>query len=179
MLCSPTARCGLGETTPSANSATARRVEGLEIRTPAKVNINGIAAISAGPEDGYALGTDGKVWAWGDNTMSQLGYGSARNPSISTVPVQVSGLGDVIAITAGGTAAYALRSDGTVWAWGSDYWGQLGDGNDHNSAGTATPTEVSGLDHIIAIAASESNAFALRSDGTVWAWADPMSRKRN
>ena len=77
------------------------------------------------------------------------------------------GLTSVIAVAAGGSHSLALKSDGTVWAWGSNSNGQLGDGtfNFH-----PTPTQVPGLTGIIAIAAGQNHSLALKSDSTVWAW---------
>ena len=84
-----------------------------------------------------------------------------------TTPVQVSGLNGVIAITARLHHSLALRSDGTVWAWGDNAYGQLGDGTTRNRS---MPVQVSGLSGVIAVSAGGSRSLALRSDGTVWAW---------
>jgi alpha-tubulin suppressor-like RCC1 family protein len=60
-------------------------------------------------------------------------------------------------------------SDGTVWAWGSNRHGQLGDGS---GVDTSTPVQVSGLTGVIAITTNAiDSAYALKQDGTVWAWA--------
>jgi len=61
----------------------------------------------------------------------------------------------------------ALKSDGTVWAWGYNGSGQLGDGS---TTDRYTPVEVSGLSGVMDIAAGDSHSLALKSDGTVWAW---------
>jgi alpha-tubulin suppressor-like RCC1 family protein len=63
----------------------------------------------------------------------------------------------------------ALRKDGTVWAWGGNDKGQLGDGT---TTGRATPVQVSGLTGVTAMAAGYSHSLALRGDGTVWCWGD-------
>ncbi len=106
------------------------------------------------------------MWAWGDNTDGQLGDGTNNN---SDNAVEIPGLSDVIAIS-GGTAGYhslALKSDGTVWAWGRNSDGQLGDGT---TVSKNTPTQVSGLSDIIAIGGGEYHSLAVKNDGTVWAW---------
>jgi len=91
--------------------------------------LQGIIAIEAIAHSSFALRADGKVWAWGRNNSGQLGDGTTTTRS---VPVQVHGLNHIVAIAgAGGTLgehAIALRSDGTVWAWGRNWNGQLGDG---------------------------------------------------
>ena len=61
----------------------------------------------------------------------------------------------------------ALKSDGTVWAWGDNGYGQLGDGT---TTDRTTPVQVSGLSGVTAIAAGCYHTVALKSDGTVWAW---------
>jgi hypothetical protein len=87
------------------------------------------------------------------------------------MPIRVPGLEDVVAISAGGSDyrgfALALASDGTVWAWGINDLGQLGDGT---TTDRHSPRPVVGLDHVTAVAAGWSFSLALRDDGTVRAW---------
>ena len=85
-----------------------------------------VTAIAAGENHSLALSRDGTVLAWGNNHYGQLGDGGTI-PSSSS-PVVVSGLTDVIAVSAGADHSLALRSDGTVVAWGRNDFGQLGDG---------------------------------------------------
>jgi hypothetical protein len=73
----------------------------------------------------------------------------------------------VVAIAAGDGHTVVLKRDGTVWAWGRNWSGQLGDGTYTNRA---TPVAVSGLTEVIAIAAGMEYTVALKSDGTAWAW---------
>lgn len=80
--------------------------------------------ISGGADHSLALKSDGTVWAWGENWWGQLGDGTT--PGRSCKPVQVSGLSGVIAISGGGGHSLALKSDGTVWAWGYNKYGELG-----------------------------------------------------
>ena len=60
-----------------------------------------------------------------------------------------------------------LKSDGTVWAWGANASGQLGDGTGIDKL---TPVQVGGLSNVIAVAAGSFHTLALKSDGKVWAW---------
>lgn|GEM_PF-3669829 len=118
----------------------------------------------------YNLGvtTEGKVLAWGDNEYGQLGDGTTTNHS---APVTVTGLSNIISVDGGGSEtacdSIALKTDGTVWAWGSNEYGQLGNDSDTDHL---TPVQVSGLSDIIAIAAGDYHNLALKNDGTVWAW---------
>jgi len=129
--------------------------------TPVQVNeLSGVIAIS----QGFALRADGTVWAWGWNPDGQLGDGTTENRCI---PVQVQNLRGITAVSNGGCIySLALREDGTVWAWGKNDRGQLGDGTYENKP---TPIQVSGLDGITAISAYH-HSLALKKDGTVWAW---------
>ena len=72
-----------------------------------------------------SFGDDGTIWAWGDGTYGEMGDGQLTSAKI---PQQVPGLDSVIAISAGGRFALAMRSDGGVWAWGVNGSGQIGDG---------------------------------------------------
>jgi len=65
-----------------------------------------------------------------------------------------------------------LKTDGTVWAWGDNYSGQLGDGT---TTERRTPVQVSGLTDVIAVTGGEGHGLALRADGTLWAWGDNYS----
>jgi len=126
--------------------------------------LTGVIAVAAGKDNSLAVKSDGTVWAWGDNSVGQLGDTTTTNRS---APVQVSGLTGVIAVAGGGTHSLAVKSDGTVWAWGYNNYGQLGDTTTTNRN---TPVQVSGLTGVIAVAGGESHSLAVKSDGTVWTW---------
>ena len=128
--------------------------------------------IACGAYHTIALKSDGTVWAWGANQAGQLGDGThIDNTDIihAGIPVQVSSLSGVTAIAGGRDHTAALKSDGTVWAWGYNYYGQLGDGTTTNSY---TPVQVSSLSGVTAIAGGYYHTIALKSDGTVWTWGN-------
>ena len=145
---------------------------GSKRNKPEKVNgLSGIIALACGGSHTIALSKDGEVYGWGCNQRGQIGDGTHIK---RTAPVKVNGLSGIIAITSGGALGgdtnshnLALKSDGTVWAWGSNSDGQLGDGTDIDRN---TPVQVGGLSHVIAIAGGGAHSVALKSDGTVWAW---------
>jgi alpha-tubulin suppressor-like RCC1 family protein len=132
---------------------------------PAAVTgLTGATAVAAGLDHSLAV-VGGTVRGWGSNSSGQLGTGTS-SPTPVTGPVQALVLTDVTAVAAGGSHSLALKSDKTVWAWGSNSGGQLGIGG----LGTSTPTPVPGLTNVMAIAAGNNLSMALRDDGTVWAW---------
>ena len=107
------------------------------------------------------------AYTWGDNANWQLGTGLPRYDNWAT-PARVVGLSGVTALAGGREARYALRADGTVWAWGDNFFGELGNG--WRGGRSAVPMRVTGLSGVTAIATGWDSAFALRADGTVWAW---------
>jgi alpha-tubulin suppressor-like RCC1 family protein len=68
-----------------------------------------------------------------------------------------------------------LKADGTVWSWGSGYYGQLGNGSSGSNAHSSTPVEVSGLSNVTAIAAGTRFSLAMNTSGIVWAWGNNSS----
>jgi len=144
----------------------------VDAHAPVQVPVpSGMVGVAAGGAGGLAVRSDGTVWAWGENNAGQLGIGSDTGPdscrsaagisvACSLLPVQVSGLSGVVAVAAGGSSSYALRSDGTVWEWG-------GNGTTPDSD---VPVQVSGISGVVAIAGGAFHALALESNGTVWAW---------
>ena len=104
-------------------------------------------AVAGGSYHSLGLKSDGTLWAWGYNGDGEFGDGSNAG---SLVPVQgATGLMGVTAIAAGAWHSVALKSDGTVWAWGWNGYGQLGNGSINPSL---TPVQVSGLTNVKAIA---------------------------
>lgn len=136
-------------------------------KTP--VQVGGLAAasaIAAGWRHSLALQADGTVRAWGDNSYGQLGDSLAIG-GYSATPLQVMTLGGVLSLRAGGSHATVLKHDGTVWSWGLDGNGQLGDGilTDY-----CVPQAIAGIADATAVAAGGyAHALILGQDGSVWA----------
>ncbi|MEV6606090.1 hypothetical protein [Kutzneria sp. NPDC051319] len=116
--------------------------------------------------------TQGCVYGWGSGYL-----GTRRNITApSPTPAPVFGLDHVTAIDSNGGSTLALRGDGTVWAWGGNGFGQLGNGASCSLSGPAAdvdcysdvPVRVPGLSNVEAVVAGRHGGFALRFDGTVW-----------
>ena len=156
----------LGRDTSGADSATPARVE----LSPG-VYLNGVEAVSGSSRLVAALKTNGEVWTWGYSDY--LGLGNLSSHQL--VPQQVS----ITAVDAIAVGKYysephtlALKSDGSVWGWGDNDLGQLGNGN---TGFAYTPVRVQQegggyLSNVVAIAAGDQYSLALKSDGTVWSW---------
>lgn len=140
---------------------------------------SGVIAIAAGFRSSMAIKTDGTVLTWGTNVNGQIGDNTTTN---RLTPVQVIGLGPGSGVIAGASGGgltgqgwnMALKSDGTVLAWGNNAEGQLGDGT---MIGRRTPVQVFGLgagSGVVQISANggsgSKHVLALKSDGTVLAW---------
>jgi alpha-tubulin suppressor-like RCC1 family protein/chitodextrinase len=141
--------------------------------------VNVIAA-DAGYAHSLAIKVDGTVWAWGANTAGQLGNNTQIGKKVPTPVVTSSAVAfsvfvagysnDIVAVSAGDDHSLALKADGSVWAWGSNTFGQLGTGNTNSSL---VPVKVIGLPPGLtakAISASKGFSVALLSDQTVRVW---------
>jgi len=140
------------------------------------LGLSGVISVSAGGAHVLALKEDGTVWAWGDNYEGQLGNGTFADGV--AVPAQVPGLTNIVAVAAGADHSLALRSDGTLWVWGDNSYGELGNGtrNPPGINGTPSPIQVP-ISGVVAIAAGYEFSIALKTDGTVWAWGKTAMEK--
>ena len=122
--------------------------------------------VASGASHSLAVAQDGRVFAWGDDSSGQLGSG--RQLFINTpVAAVLSEPGSVAGLAAGGYHSLARMRDGSVWSWGGNGSGELGDGT---LTGRGVPQKVAGLTAVIAIAAGERHSLAANRSGEVWAW---------
>jgi len=111
---------------------------------------------------------EGGLWNWGDNACGQLGDNSTINKSS---PVQtVSGGTNWKQVDAGGTTAAAIKTDGTLWLWGSACRGQLGNNSTINRS---SPVQtVSSGTNWKQVSAGNYHTAAIKTDGTLWLWGN-------
>jgi alpha-tubulin suppressor-like RCC1 family protein len=107
------------------------------------------------------------VWCWGNNTFGQIGIGTAGAPQTS--PVQVGVLSTWASVSAGGNHTCARQgTDSTLWCWGLNTNGRLGDGTQTQRL---VPTQVGGQTYWASVTAGGSHTCATRNNGgSVWCW---------
>lgn len=141
-----------------------------------------VIAVSAGASHALAVRSDGKVMAWGSNGAGQLGDGTKDERAL---PIEVPGIPAMSAVVAAqgpsglgsmdGGFSLALAEDGTVWGWGSNNVGQLGQATSLEDAERPTPTAIPSLSGVKQIAAGWGDAFALVEGGKLFGWGDTLA----
>ena len=143
---------------------------------PVQVNLvtSPVAVFSAGGLHSLAITTDGQLWSWGTNDNGQIGDNSSP---ISNSTTFLPGIRSVLTapsllwsrVAAGGAHSLALAIDGTLWSWGDNTYGQLGNGAS-SVTGNAVITQVGTDNHWIAISAGKYSSMGVKSDGSLWVW---------
>jgi len=124
-------------------------------------------SISCGDDHIVVIKTDGTLWAWGDNEYGQLGIGYSGSYYNRNSPTQVGTATNWRYISNGFNSSLAIKTDGTLWAWGYNLHYQLGFGDD--TLRTA-PTQVGVDTNWSSVSTSGGNTLAIKTDGTLWAW---------
>lgn len=126
----------------------------------------GWIAADGGYSHSAGIKTDHTLWTWGWNDHGQLGIDNigifARD-----APTRVGDADDWSQVSAGGFHTVALKSDGSLWAWGWNDCGQLGDGTNETRGG---PVKIGSDTDWIAVSAGMYHTLALKSDNSLWAW---------
>lgn len=128
------------------------------------------AHVAVGHNSNCALKTDGTIWCWGDNFNGQLGDGNS--PTDSVLPVQeATGATDWAQVDMTRHHACAIKTNGTLWCWGRDLYGALG--NDPALADSDVPVqEATGSTDWLELSAGASHNCGIRTNGTLWCWGE-------
>ena len=139
----------------------------LDRSSPVQVeNATNWANIAAGNGHTLAIKTDGKLYAWGANQgTGQVGMQSSALNIFSVM--QIGALTNWANIAGGGRFSLAIKTDGTLWSWGYNGYGQLGQGNITNRS---SPVQVGALTSWLNVACGYEYTIASKTDGTLWAW---------
>lgn len=121
--------------------------------------------ISSGGNHMSAIKADGTLWAWGGNSFGELGDNAAVNRA--TIKTTVAGGTNWKRTESSNWCTYGIKADGTLWAWGRNNWGQLGDGTTlHRSSPVQIGTDTTWKE----VRAYTYHTCALKIDGSLWAW---------
>ena len=127
--------------------------------------------IAAGFWFGSAIKTDGTLWLWGRNTYGQLGDNTRTHRSS---PVQtVAGGTNWKLVVGGGYQAMAIKTNGTLWTWGRNLDGQLGDNTGGTGTHKSSPVQtIAGGTNWKLVTAGSYHVAAIKTDGTLWTWGN-------
>jgi hypothetical protein len=135
------------------------------------------SSVSVGFAFVCATRTDGTLWCWGSNDSGQLGNPTnAGSPAANPAPTQVGTATDWALVRAGDYHACAIRRDGTLWCWGDNYYGQLGNpGGTGSATPHPTPSQVGTATDWQSLGAGANDTCATKATGTLWCWGDQFS----
>lgn len=149
----------------------------VAVDTAGALSGKNLVAIDAGSLHGVALADDGTVYSWGLGYNGRLGDGTTTNRN-APVAVNMSGVlsgKTIIDVAAGLSHTLALASDGTLYGWGSDENGRLGNGASPRNNVDPVAVDMTGVlagKLIVQIIAGPRQSFAIDSDGALYAWGD-------
>jgi alpha-tubulin suppressor-like RCC1 family protein len=139
--------------------------------SPVRVTALGasVSSVSAGNLHTCAVKTDGSVWCWGSNGNGQLGNGGTTDRAS---PVRITGLPTTaVEVSAGYSHTCARTSDRKLWCWGSDFFGQLGNGVSGSGHDRSTPVQVTSLGSAVAgVSAGGNFTCAVKTNGSLYCW---------
>lgn len=128
-------------------------------------------SVSAGYQYSFAIQQDSSLWAWGNNSIGQLGNGSIG--SFNPNPIQIGATSKWIQVSSGREHTVALQANGTLWGWGMNFFGQLGQGN--NSFQILSPVQITTDSNFTFINNGHYYSMAISSDTTMWGWGQNYS----
>ena|GEM_PF-5430053 len=123
------------------------------------------ATVAAGERHTVAIRTDGSLWTWGDNAGGRTGLGTVSGST--RTPTRIGADNDWLSVSTGWRHTVAIRVDGSLWAWGLNEGGQLGDGT---TTSRNTPTRIGTATDWRFVSAGVAHTVAVRTDGSLWAW---------
>ncbi|MCL2609750.1 MAG: hypothetical protein FWD94_07600, partial [Treponema sp.] len=125
---------------------------------------------SSGVSHTVGIKADGSLWAWGYNLYGQLGNGASGSGANKNTPTAIAVGQRWVSVSAGGSHTMGIKTDGSLWAWGNNNYGQLGNGA--HGAGTIknTPTAIAAGQRWVSVSAGGGHTMGIKPDGSLWAW---------
>jgi alpha-tubulin suppressor-like RCC1 family protein len=131
---------------------------------------SGWSQVSTGFTHCIAIKTDGSLWSWGTNSYGELGDNTTTSRT-SPVTVLSGGSNTWSKISCGQNFSAAIKTDGTLWTWGRDHYGQLGDGTTSRAQSKTSPGTIAGAGtNWSIIKCGNANCAAIKTDGSLWTW---------
>lgn len=143
---------------------------GSRVSSPVQTIANGKTwnMVDCGYAHTAAIKNDGSLWVWGGNFSGQLGTDDSN--WISSPAQTVCAGSNWMKVNCGGAHTIAVKSDNTLWAWGNNYSGQVGDDSTYDKS---SPVQIgTDANWSCMISAGVSNSAAIKSDGTLWGWGE-------
>lgn len=138
---------------------------GSNVLAPTQIGTATYASVSAGTSHSMAIAAGGTLWGWGSNSYGQVGNNSGSSSTL-TAPTQITTDTNWSVVAAGGSHTMAVRTDGTLWGWGSNAEGQLGDGNGDALA----PVQIGTGANWVTVSSGTAHSFGMKADNTLWGW---------
>lgn len=134
-----------------------------------EMDISDIKMMAAGSNFALFLNNKGEIYGLGDNSFGQLGNGTTQRTDkpVKAMTEEYAQNESILEVSAGYGHTLCVKENGSVWAWGDNTYGQLGDGTNTSSS---LPVNVKGLEDIVEVSAGFGFSMALDKDGNVWTW---------
>jgi alpha-tubulin suppressor-like RCC1 family protein len=156
----------------NASGQIGNGTNGSDVVSPALV-ASGLPWIGASAGSGFSLAikANGTLWTWGDNGSGQLGLGNNTQTGSNFLPQQVGTSNDWIYSQCAELSAAAVKSNGTLWMWGDNSFGQLGNGTNNNNSSNFSPAQVPGANWTcVGHTSGARHVVGLKANGTIWSW---------
>jgi alpha-tubulin suppressor-like RCC1 family protein len=132
--------------------------------------------VACGDTQSLAIKTDGTLWTWGDARYGALGVNTVSGSGRSTPVTTFAGGTNWKQVSCGGNHTAAIKTDGTLWVWGFNNFGQLGDNTTNSLYPRSTPvTTFAGGTNWKQVAGGSAYTAAIKTDGTLWTWGQNTS----
>jgi hypothetical protein len=137
---------------------------------PVKI-LDNVVSVSLGDSHSAAVTADGSLYTWGANVNGEIGNGEKAEmfapPNEQGIPTPVKVMDNVVSVSLGNCFSAAITNDGSLYTWGSNGMGQLGNGTKNDSL---VPVKI--MDDVMAVSLGRYHSAAITSDGSLYTWGE-------